>query len=185
MAGAALTWFHDRLGTGMSLGHLLEEATAIGPGSDGLYFLPYMEGMSSPGYRPTQRGAFHGLSLAHTRGHLVRSILEGVTYGLRTVTETLNTDVAHGAITGGGAQSRLWRQIVSDMLGCELHYYADGTSRGAAMLAAVGCGMHHSLEDVERAMVPPGEPMLPGPSHALYNEGYHEFRTLARLEEDA
>ncbi len=183
VAGSALTWLHGQLGGGVSIDQLLAEAASILPGSDGLYFLPFLEGVSLPAHCPTQRGAFYGISLAHTRGHLVRSILEGVAYGLLAVTDMLDARAEHGAITGGGAQSRLWRQIVADTLGRELNYHTDGTSLGAAMLAAVGCGMYHTLEDAERAMVPAGEPVFPAVSRSFYYEGYNEFRTLARLEE--
>ncbi len=183
VAGSALTWMHSQLGGGVSIDQLLAEAAGIVPGSDGLYFLPPLESVSLPTHRPTHRGAFYGISLAHTRGHLVRSILEGVAYGLRTVIDILDTHISHSAVTGGGAQSRLWRQIVTDTLGLELDYHADGTSLGAAMLAAVGCGMYHTLEDAEKAMVPAGEPVFPALSRSVYNEGYNEFRALATLEE--
>ena len=90
------------------------------PGAEGLIFLPYLAGERTPHADPDARGAFVGLSLRHDRGALVRAVLEGVAYGLRDSLELLRelgVDVGGGRVSGGGARSRLWLEIVASVLG--------------------------------------------------------------------
>ena len=99
---------------------LTKEAEAAPAGSDGLFFLPYLSGERTPHADPDARGCFVGLTLAHTRGHLVRSIMEGVTYSMRDsleIIEGLGVPVKEIRASGGGSRSPLWRQIQADVFG--------------------------------------------------------------------
>ena len=90
------------------------------PGSDGLFFLPYLSGERTPHADPDARGCFIGLTLAHRRGHMVRSIMEGVTYSLRdslAIIRELGVPVREIRASGGGSKSALWRQIQADVFG--------------------------------------------------------------------
>ena len=122
-AGGSLRWFRDTLAPGLNYDTLLAEAVDVAPGSDGLFFLPYLSGERSPHPDPLARGAFVGLGCRHDRRHMMRAVLEGVAFGLR---DGLDLMVAAGIpapgeirVSGGGIASPLWRQILADVLGAD------------------------------------------------------------------
>jgi xylulokinase len=121
------------------------EAARAPHGSDGLLFLPYLTGERTPVNDPDARGAFVGLTVRHGRGHAMRAVLEGVAYGLRASFELLaarGLPAREVRITGGGARSRLFCEIVASALERDLVRLAadEGPAFGAAMLAASGVG---------------------------------------------
>ncbi|HEY7835506.1 MAG TPA: xylulokinase, partial [Ktedonobacterales bacterium] len=146
-AAGSLQWYHDTLAPGISFAELLKEAELAPAGADGLIFLPYLSGERTPYADPLARGAFVGLTVRHRRGHLTRAVLEGVAFGLRDSFDLLRTAglerVAQVRISGGGARSRLWRQIVASVLGVAVDAVAadEGAAFGAALLAGVGVGL--------------------------------------------
>jgi xylulokinase len=146
-AAGSLQWYRDTLAPEMSFDDLLKEAEAIPAGSEGLHFLPYLSGERTPHPDPLARGAFIGLTLRHSRAHMTRAVLEGVSFGLKD-SFTLIQNAGLGAITqvrasGGGTKGALWRQILASVLEAEL-VTAEGTTEGAAygaaLLAGVGAG---------------------------------------------
>ena len=153
-AAGALRWYHDALEPGSSYDDFLSPATRIPAGSEGLLFLPYLTGERTPHADPNARGAFVGLTVRHSRGHMIRSLLEGVAFGLRDSLELLRSAGVGGVeqirISGGGARSPLWRQIIADVLNCQLVTVdvTEGAAHGAALLAGVGTGV---WPDVDRA----------------------------------
>jgi xylulokinase len=145
-AAGSLQWYRDTLAPGMSFDDLLKEGESIPPGSEGLQFLPYLSGERTPHPDPLARGAFIGLTLRHTRGHMTRAVLEGVAFGLKD-SFTLIQHAGLGVITqvrasGGGTKSALWRQILASVLDTELVTVntTEGAAYGAALLAGVGAG---------------------------------------------
>ncbi|MGE5603122.1 MAG: xylulokinase, partial [Nitrososphaerales archaeon] len=155
-AGGAFRWLRDSIGgeekaaaatTGRDPYDLLtQEAASVPPGSEGLLFLPYLSGERCPYPDPKARGAFVGLTLRHGKGHLVRAVLEGVSYGLRDSLELikgLGVPIEQVRASGGGAKSPLWRQIQADVFGTELVLVntTEGAAMGAALLAGVGAGV--------------------------------------------
>lgn len=183
-AGTALSWL-QMLVSAETLDEMTAEASLIPAGSDGLLFTPYLQGMYSPEYRPDEYGEIRGLRLSHRRPHLSRSLMEGVAYSVRAVTDALgirHADVPFAALTGGAARSSLWRQITADVLGCSLTYHADGTSLGAAMLASVGVGAFRSIAEAQVAMVEPGSLVCAGPAAAAYEDAYQQFREVVGLK---
>ena len=129
-AGGSLQWFRNELckadvekarQEGAEIYDLLtKEAEAVQPGSQGLFFLPYLSGERTPHADPDARGAFVGITLAHTRGHLLRAVMEGVTYSMRDsleIIEGLGVPVRQIRASGGGSRSPLWRQIQADVFG--------------------------------------------------------------------
>jgi xylulokinase len=125
---------------------LLEEAAPVAAGSEGLQFLPYLSGERTPHPDPLARGAFIGLTIRHTRGHMTRAVLEGVSFGLKD-SFTLIQNAGLGEISqvrasGGGTKSALWRQILASVLDTELVTVntTEGAAYGAALLAGVGAG---------------------------------------------
>ena len=156
-AGGSLRWLRDLLQPLLPVGGeaayewLMARAAEAPPGADGLLFLPYLTGERTPHADPLARGVFFGLHLGHRLEHLVRAVLEGVAFsqrqGLDLVRSTgAPTDVVRGA--GGGLSSRLWREILADVLGLALQSApaATGASRGAAVLAGLGVGLYSTPE---------------------------------------
>lgn len=153
--GGTLKWFRQEFGQNMSFDELTAEAAGIAPGSDGVMFLPYMAGERSPIWNPDAKGVFYGLSFDKTRGHMIRSILEGVAFSLehnlQTAAETgIEIDILNAM--GGAANSELWTQIKADVTGKTIQVPTSDTATtlGAALLAGVGCGMYRNYEEAVR-----------------------------------
>ncbi len=147
-AGASVSWFRDQFcQDGASLRTLDTQAAAVPAGSEGLLFLPYLMGERSPIWDSKASGAFVGLSLFHTRAHLYRAVLEGVTYALRHNIEAgRQADSALAdtlIVVGGAAHSDLWMQIIADVTGYPVRTIAENVEAalGAALLAALGVGL--------------------------------------------
>ena len=145
-AAGSLQWYHDTLTPSMSFDEITKEAETVPAGSEGLQFLPYLSGERTPYPDPMARGAFIGLTLRHTRGHMTRAVLEGVAFGLKD-SFTLIQNAGLGEITqvrasGGGTKSALWRKIFASVLNAELVTVntTEGGAYGAALLAGVGAG---------------------------------------------
>jgi xylulokinase len=167
-AGGSLRWFRDALGesekgiskrTGKDVYNILsEEASKVAPGSEGLLFLPYLIGERCPYTDPHARGAFIGLTLRHTKYHLIRSILEGVIFSLRDVTEVIRemgVPIDQIRTSGGGALSKLWRQIHADVFNSEVLTMSgsgEGGAYGAALVAGVGVGIWPSVEEAVKSL---------------------------------
>ena len=151
-AAGSLRWFRDALAPSTSFDELTAEAARSDAGADGVLFLPYLQGERTPHADPDARGSFSGLALQHTRGSLVRAVLEGVAYGLRDSLELLRelgvTPTA-GRASGGGARSRLWLEIVASVLGLPLErtVVEEGSAYGAALLAGVADGTFSSAQE--------------------------------------
>lgn len=183
-AAGSLRWYRDTLAPGVDYPDLDAEAAAVPPGSEGLLFLPYLTGERTPHPDPYARGAFAGLTVRHTRGHLTRAVLEGVAFGLRdsfTLLQEAGLSPARQVrLSGGGARSPLWRQVLADVLGVELvtTTAAEGAAYGAALLAATGAGRFPDVPAAVAAAVTPGEIVTPGPAAAAYDALYPHYRAL-------
>ena len=167
-AGGSLRWFRDVLGesereiskrTGEDVYDTLSrEASQVDPGSEGLLFLPYLIGERCPHADPHARGAFIGLTLRHTKSHFIRSILEGVIFGLRDVTEVIRemgVPLTQIRTSGGGALSELWRQIHADVFNSEvftMSHSAEGGAFGAALVAGAGIGIWPTIEEAVKVL---------------------------------
>ena len=186
-AAGSLRWFRDAVAPGTPFDELVDGsggAAGAPVGSEGLLFLPYLSGERSPVPDPLARGAFVGLTLAHDRRHLARSVIEGVAFGLR---DGLDLMVAAGMpapaqvrASGGGTASPLWRQILADVLGAEIVTVSttEGAAYGAAMLAAVGAGWYETVEVAADALVVTTPMAAPGPDVGRYAEMHARYREL-------
>lgn len=183
-AAGSLRWFRDALARGSSFDDLTAEAALRPPGAEGLIFLPYLQGERTPHADPDARGAFVGLSLRTDRAALARAVLEGVAYGLRDSLELLRelgVEPSAGRVSGGGARSRLWLEIVAATLGLPLELTAveQGSAYGAALLAGVKEGAFRDASEAVRICVRIRETVEPNDSWArAYAEGYARFRAL-------
>lgn len=151
-AGMALKWFQKNFCEAFSFEALDKLADTIAVGCDGLTFLPYLCGSTMPKYNPDARGSFTGITIEHTRGHFVRSIMESVACMLKSNLEYLNVDVLEVRATGGGANSPLWCQIKADMVHKRLVTLErkETACLGGAILAGVGTGVFPSVGDACR-----------------------------------
>ncbi|MBO1436149.1 xylulokinase [Meiothermus sp. CFH 77666] len=163
-AAGSLEWLRG-LFPEVGLEALLKEAEQVPLGSEGLYFLPFLAGERSPYLNPYLRGAFLGLSLAHKRGHLVRSVLEGVALSLGEVYQVMRplAEAQRLLATGGGAASDLWLSLLSGALGMPVVRVTgdEGAARGAGILALVGAGVYEGLREALQATAP-AELAVPG-----------------------
>ncbi len=151
-AGLSLRWFRDNFSAGENYDSLVEEAAKISAGADGLLWTPYLMGERTPHIDPNARASLIGLTVSHTRAHVVRAILEGVAFSLRDSIEIfkeLNIPIDKIRLGGGGARSSLWRQIQADVYGqtVELVEAEEGAAYGAALLAGVGVKSWKTIEE--------------------------------------
>jgi xylulokinase len=183
-AAGSLRWYRDALAPSVDFEALIEPAAHVPPGSEGLFFLPYLTGERTPHPDPLARGAFVGLTVRHTQPHLTRSVLEGVAFGLHDSFELMKSaglaDIAQVRITGGGARSALWRQILADVLGVELVTVnaTEGAAYGAAVLAATGAGAHANVPAACAAFIRATGSTTPGPAKDTYRQLYPLYRDL-------
>jgi xylulokinase len=188
-AAGSLRWFRDALAPGVDFGDLIERAGEVPAGSDGLLFLPYLTGERTPHPDPKARGAFVGLTVSHGLPHMTRALLEGVAFGLADIMELM---VVAGVVrpetiraSGGGTRSRLWRQILADVLDADIATVEteEGAAYGAAVLASVGAGHFDSVGAATDAMVtvtpaasPSGDSEVYAAAHARYQDLYPSLK---------
>ena len=132
-----------------------------------------------PKYNPEATATFAGVTLAHTRGHFARAIMESIAYLLREDLEYIgNADISEIRVTGGGATSPLWVQMKADVTGKTLQTVSESETAclGTAIFAAVGVGAFPSVADAANRLVSPKQTYQP--SGADYSEGYARFRLL-------
>jgi xylulokinase len=183
-AAGSLTWLRNATDPNTGFDALLKEAEAWPAGTEGLIFLPYLAGERTPHPDPGARGAFAGLSIRHDRGALVRAVLEGVAYGLRDsldLTRELGGTPKLGRISGGGARSDLWTQIIASALDLPLERVAvdEGAAFGAAILGGVAAGVWPNVHDAVSATVRPRGSVEPTPEWvAIYAEQRERYRAL-------
>lgn len=191
-AGAAVSWFREQFchaetsdarERDIDPHQILDEtATKIAPGADGIVFLPYLMGERSPVWDSSASGAFVGLNLFHTRAHLYRAVLEGVTFALRHNMEA----GAKGSVSleprlivvGGAAKSDLWMQIIADITNYPIWTIREDVEAaiGAARLAALGCGLVHASDAGWITLVERARPNRTAVEH--YNEIFKVYVDL-------
>ncbi len=173
-AGIALKWFKNNLCENFSFRELDKLAENVAAGSDGLVFLPFLCGSTMPKYNPDARGAFLGLTMEHTRGHFVRSILESVSCLLRENLEYLGVRCDEIRSMGGGASSPLWCQMKADMTGKRIVTLENNETAclGSAFLAGMGAGIYKDISQCS-AMVAAKKIYTPG--NTDYTECYKNF----------
>jgi xylulokinase len=184
-AAGSLQWYRDKLACDRNFAELVEEAAAVPAGSEGLIFLPYLSGERTPHPDPLARGAWVGLTMRHGQAHLTRSILEGVAFGIKDMF-CLMRDAGLGTIeevrvSGGGAKSLLWRQVLADTLDAELVTVntTEGAAFGAALLAGVGAGVWSNVDEACAATVSISDRVSPNKETTkLYDSIYDQYKRL-------
>ncbi|MCF6286857.1 MAG: xylulokinase [Candidatus Hydrogenedentes bacterium] len=198
-AGGSLRWYRDTLcESEIALGkkegkdpyeYITAAAANVPIGSEGLVFLPYLTGERTPHKDPDAKGAFIGLSLRHTKAHMSRAVLEGVSFGMRDSLEIMRgmgLPVSEVRASGGGARSKVWRQMLADtgkapMVTINVD---EGPAYGAAILASVAAGMYSTVEEGCDAIIKEISRLEPNAdAAAAYDPWFAEYqanyRTLA------
>ena len=183
-AAGSLQWYRDTLAPDVSFDTLVNEASEIKAGSEGLFFLPYLTGERTPYPDPLVRAAWVGLTVRHTRAHMTRAVLEGVAFGIkdsfRLILQAGLGSIEQVRISGGGAKSVLWRQIMTDVLGVELVTVntTEGAAYGAALLAGVGAGFYGNVPAACEATIQITGRTSPTQATHIYQEYYPHYRAL-------
>ena len=186
-AGAALSWWRNTMGApdhSIKFEELISEASKVRAGSEGLFYLPYLSGERTPHADSNARGVFSGLHSAHSRGHMTRAVMEGVSFALKdsmTLISGLGQSPKFAISVGGGARSVVWRQIQADILELDLHTVgpAEGAPFGAAMLAATGTGLFQSVSEAAECWVKQTGVTEPDSSNSLlYRDLFEGYRDL-------
>ncbi len=183
-AAGSLQWHKDNLAPQLDFDRLLGEAADVPAGSEGLFFLPYLSGERTPHPDPLARAAFIGLTGRHSRGHLTRAVLEGVAFGLKDSFTLIDQaglpDRFEVRISGGGAKSAVWQQIIADALAAPLVSVntTEGGAFGAAILASIAAGLFDDARSACAAMIQTGAQVEPGQDQAVYAERYSVYQSL-------
>ncbi|HNX13442.1 MAG TPA: xylulokinase [Oscillospiraceae bacterium] len=195
-SGLSLKWlrdnfFTDVISTAGSMKvdpyYLMDKmAEKVPAGADGLIYLPYLMGERTPHRNPDCRGVFFGLSAAHGRAEMIRSVLEGVAFSLcdsLSIIRDLGIKTDFVRVAGGGAKSALWKQIIADCFDCELRTLVtdEGPALGVALLAGVGSGIYKSIPEACEAAVHDCASILPNPGNtAKYSSFYGLYQRIYR-----
>jgi xylulokinase len=187
-AGLSLRWLRDQFGLAaggdQAYQDMVKEASDVAPGAEGVLWAPYLMGERTPHLDPNVRAALVGLAASHTRGHVVRAVLEGVAFSLRdsfTIFSELGLPVEKVRLGGGGARSAEWRQIQADVYGrnVETVETEEGAGYGAALLAGVGARYWQSVDEacdavVHTAQVTPARPEV----SRVMDDQYGRYRRI-------
>jgi xylulokinase len=197
-AGLSLRWFRDRFGVALAVRTsgsagsegsdpydlLADEARSAPAGSEGAFWLPYLMGERTPHLDPNARAALVGLTASHTRGHVIRAVMEGVAYSLKdtfTIFEEMQIPVTSIRLGGGGSRSPLWCQIQADVYAHEVEIVAaeEGAAYGAAILAATGAGAWNSVDEACDTVVRVATRVTP--DQVASRTMQHSYRTYRKL----
>jgi xylulokinase len=183
-AAGSLQWHRDTLAPQTSFDDLVAEAAQAPAGCEGLFFLPYLTGERTPYPDPLARGAWVGLTVRHKRAHLTRAVLEGVAFGLKDSFTLIQQaglgEVRQVRVSGGGAKSPLWRQILASVLNVELVTVntTEGAAYGAAICAAVGAEAWLSVPAACAAIIHITGRTAPDENVEVYHTLYPEYQAL-------
>lgn len=184
--GSIINWLSRLVGAPLDFETLNKKASELKPGSEGLIVQDHFQGNRTPHTDPLSRGAIVGLTLAHEQHHIFRAIMEGISFGTRSILDSFKNAGYLGqelTVGGGAASSPLWLQIHADTSGLPVRVpeSQDAPSTGSAVLAAVGNGDYSSIDEGIEAMIRPGRTIDPIPENVkLYEEIYPKYTALYR-----
>jgi len=203
-AGLSLKWFRDNFAHIEKAAfefidkdpYILmdQEAELANPGADGLIFLPYLMGERTPILDPYAKGIFFGITAKHTRREFIRAVMEGVVFSLKNCLDILyemGIEVKEVRVSGGGAKSKLWRQMQADIFEMDVWTLnsKEGPAFGAAILAAVGAGEYQKVEEACDTMIQKVDSCRPNEklfeiyrkTYKLYNSIYPRVKDLFNI----
>ncbi|WP_123053298.1 xylulokinase [Clostridium sp. JN-1] len=193
-AGLSLKWFKENFcsdvvdkatKTSKNVYDLLSDmASHSKPGANGIIYLPYLMGERSPHLNPKAKGMFFGFTHANTKDDFIRSILEGVSFSLKNCLDimlNMNINLEEIRVCGGGAESIVWKQILSDIFEYPLFTLrtTEGPALGAAILASVGAGIYESIEDACNLILHCQNKITPNPlNYSAYSKAYAKYNHM-------
>ncbi|MCC6613342.1 MAG: xylulokinase [Anaerolineae bacterium] len=183
-AAGSLRWLHDEILPDRSYDALNKMVGSVPRGANGLLFAPYLSGERHPYPDPLARGAFVGFTLRHGLAHMVRSTMEGVAFGMRDLVEIARDKDIYppsAAVSGGAANSPIWRQIITDVMNMPLYTVntTAGGAFGAAILAAVGAEAWPDVPSACHALIQQVDTTQPDATGVeAYERIYAAFRQL-------
>ncbi|MBI1336722.1 MAG: xylulokinase [Phycisphaera sp.] len=193
-AGGSFQWFRNHLAADeVALAKkkkvdpytlLIAEAQKAAPGCEGLFFMPYLTGERCPHPDPSARGGWVGLTSRHDRPALIRSLIEGVTFGMNDalcIMRGMGIDTKTVRLSGGGARSKFWRQLQADIYGSDVAVInaQEGPAYGVAILAGVGTGVWKSVPEACGAAIRETEKLRPRKKIAdLYKKYHAQYQRL-------
>jgi xylulokinase len=196
-AGLSLQWLRNTIAPGSDYDSLTREAATRPAGSGGLYWSPYLMGERTPHLDAVVRGSWVGLTAGHTRGDMIRSLLEGVSYSQKDgldLIEQMGVEVSTVRVSGGGARSVFWRQMLANVFGKRIAVLEseEGSAYGAALLALAGTGDAGSVAEVSKKAVREVATYQPEPEfeeiyrtgHAAYQQLYPALAPFYRASQD-
>ncbi|MGB5943390.1 MAG: gluconokinase [Leeuwenhoekiella sp.] len=185
-AGVSLSWFKDLLNSSISFEEFLEEVDATNPGADGLICLPYLTGERDPRIGNEASAVFFGLKEYHERKHMVRSILEGITFSLNLIREAVTENGFQPKLLrvgGSGAKSDLWLNIIANTLNVKVQRMSTPESAlvGISIIGFKACGVYESIQSATELMVTPGEIFEPSDQIVQkYKNTYDFFKRVLK-----
>lgn len=192
-AAGSFDWYKNTLGgveerqaqeSGANVFDLLTKQAATAPaGSEGLMFLPYLSGERTPHPDPNARGTFFGMTLRHSKPHMTRAVLEGITYGMNDslqLMRNLGLDISEVRASGGGAKSDFWLQMQADIYSSRVvtTNVTEGAAFGAAVLGGVASGIYTDLDSAANQIVKSTGETNPGSDQEIYADFYPEYQAL-------
>ena len=178
-AGESLSWLSDLLNIGYDELNTLAEAAPAG--ADGLIFLPYLFGERCPVANPNARGIFFGLNRQHGAAHMARAVMEGVAHNIRAMLDEVAeiAEINEFYITGGGAKSPIWGQIIADIIGHEIAVLniEEGPAFGAALIAAVGAQLYPDFDTAKADFLKVARRITPA-NQGFYDKPHEHFRNI-------
>ncbi|MEC9485150.1 MAG: xylulokinase [Candidatus Izemoplasma sp.] len=182
-AAGAIKWWNNAIFNTDDFEAYYKQVVHSKPDND-IYFLPYLTGERAPINDPYAKGVFYGLGVHHTKEDMDRAVVEGVTFALRdsfTLIQDLGVDIKRVRLTGGGAKSDVWAQMISDVFNVEVAKITseEGPALGAAILAMVGCKEYPTVQSACKQLVTLGKEFTPNTSNVnAYNKKYNKFVQL-------
>lgn len=190
-AGLSLTWLNKNVLEDKELSVIVKYAGEIPVGSEGLIFLPYLIGERTPHLNSKAKSMFFGITINHTKNHMIRAVMEGVVFGLRDSLEILKEigiNIDHIIASGGGAISQLWLQMLADIFGMEITRtnIREQAAVGAAIAAGIGCEVYldviaacETLKSNERFEDSKLQKVIPITRNVeIYNKTYETYKKL-------
>ncbi|MDI6617683.1 MAG: xylulokinase [Clostridiales bacterium] len=193
-AGLSFRWLRDNLcdiekSMSLKMGRdpyefMTAEAEKVPAGCMGLIYLPYIMGERTPHLNTKAKGVLFGLSAIHTKNHIIRAFMEGVSYSLKDCLSVINSmgiDAANIRLSGGGARSELWKQILSDIFASRVSTVnsKEGPALGVAILAAVGTGIYKSIQEACDACIKEVSVKMPIMENVnIYKDFYGVYKNL-------
>jgi erythritol kinase len=187
--GEVVTWVSKLLGI-TTPEAFMDLAASSGPGAAGLLFLPYFSpaGERAPFLNPQARGMFSGLSFEHNRAHVVRAVLEGLTFVIRDCLEAAGGNPTELTVCGGGAASSTWLQLIANITGLPVRRSLDNEigARGAFLVGLHATGAAPSIAEAAARHVRIRDSFLPEPAMGkFYDELFKDFLALRESAEQS